>query len=354
MAKVVIQLDPQHRLLEALVVDNHELDRLEDLLADFNLFEAIGATRMELRHSDFLRFLLDPGENHGLGDFFLKTLLKRCLAGTAGHEISAIDIDVADLSDVTAERERWGIDILIHSNQCQMVFAIENKIDSTEHSNQLGRYRETLQREFPGYCRVLIYLTPDGEEASDSERWLELSYLKLAESLSAVLKVRCSTLGGAVITTIEHYVAIIRRHIVSESEIAILCQQIYRRHKNALDLIFEHKPDLQMDLKAILEEEIKKHLGYELDHCTKSGVRFLPENWDRDPRENAGSGWTPTKRVVLFELNNYPGSIKLRLVIGPVDLKDLIKPNFTALREPQGPEQRRRAESRKRGENPEI
>jgi hypothetical protein len=114
----------------------------------------------------------------------------------------------------------------------------------------------------------------------------------------------------------------IGRHIVSDSEIAKLCQQIYRQHKDALDLIFEHKPDLQMDLKAVLEEELGRHPGFRLDHFTKSRVRFFHEDWDTDPRETLGSGWTPTKRVALFELSNDPESLKLRLLIGPVEKDD--------------------------------
>lgn len=46
--------------LESLIVDNPKLERLESLLAQFNVFEAIGAVKHELRHSDFLAFLLDP------------------------------------------------------------------------------------------------------------------------------------------------------------------------------------------------------------------------------------------------------------------------------------------------------
>ena len=316
-------LDPQLRALEALVVANRDLDRLEDLLGEFNLFEACGATRVELRHSNFLRFLLDPGENHGLGEYFLKVLMKRCLVGVIGSDVSAIGIDVADLSDAVAERERWSIDILVHSERCKLAIAFENKIDSAEHSNQLVRYRETVQREFPGYRRVLIYLTPDGDEPSDPIQWLPLSYRALIDAVHMVLETRRSTLGSAVITTLEHYETMVGRHIVGESEIAKLCRQIYRQHKDALDLIFEHKPDLQMDLKAVLEEEIGRHPELHLDHCTKSAVRFFPDEWDRDPREKLGSGlWTPTKRVALFELGNGPDSLKLKLVIGPVGKDD--------------------------------
>lgn len=323
MSNALTQADPQLRALEALVVANRDLDRLEDLLGEFNVFEACGATRVELRHSDFLRFLLDPGENHGLADYFLKVLLKRSLVGVVGQDVSAIDIDVADLSDAVAERERWSIDVLVHSERCRLAVAFENKVDSGEHSNQLVRYRETVQREFPGYRRVLIYLTPDGDEPSDPVQWLPLSYKTLMDVVRMVVEARRSTLGSAVITALEHYATMVGRHIVAESEIAKLCQQIYRQHKDALDLIFEHKPDLQMDLKAVLEDEIGKHAELHLDHCTKSAVRFFPEAWDRDPRQRLGSGlWTPTKRVALFELSNSPDSLKLKLVIGPVEKSD--------------------------------
>src|SRR5580704_15164306 len=70
------------KVLEAFVVANPELEKLEAALNQFNLFEAIGATRMEVRHSDFLAFLLNPAQNHGLGDLFLKRLVQKILAAT--------------------------------------------------------------------------------------------------------------------------------------------------------------------------------------------------------------------------------------------------------------------------------
>lgn len=72
-------INADRKALEAFVVDNPELERLEALLAQFNIFEAIGAVRQELRHSDFLAFLLNPQENHGLGDAFIKRLLQKIL-----------------------------------------------------------------------------------------------------------------------------------------------------------------------------------------------------------------------------------------------------------------------------------
>lgn len=43
--------------------DFHELDRR---LGRFNLFEAVGGVRAELRHSNFLGFVFSPNRSHGL------------------------------------------------------------------------------------------------------------------------------------------------------------------------------------------------------------------------------------------------------------------------------------------------
>src|SRR5688572_14064226 len=67
------------QLLEAFVVENADLETLEGLIAQFNIFEAVGAVRQELRHSDFLAFLLDPRQNHRLGDAFVRRLLQKFL-----------------------------------------------------------------------------------------------------------------------------------------------------------------------------------------------------------------------------------------------------------------------------------
>ncbi|PZO20689.1 MAG: hypothetical protein DCF25_06200 [Leptolyngbya foveolarum] len=54
--------------LTNLIISNPDLDRLESMLSELNLFEAIGIIRQELKHSTLLAFLLSPNEKHGLGD----------------------------------------------------------------------------------------------------------------------------------------------------------------------------------------------------------------------------------------------------------------------------------------------
>ncbi len=73
------QADLNLKALEDFLVGNRDLERPEALLDRFNILEALGVVRQELRHSDFLAYLMDPRDNHGLGDTFVKRLLQRVL-----------------------------------------------------------------------------------------------------------------------------------------------------------------------------------------------------------------------------------------------------------------------------------
>jgi hypothetical protein len=310
----------ERELLESFVVDNEDLDKLEAKLAQFNIFEAIGVVRQEVRHSNFLSFLLNPSQNHRLDDIFLKRLLKRVLLEAdeptelKDLKISPIDIDIADLKDAEVHREWKHIDILIYSPSNHLVCAIENKIDSGEHSNQLQRYRKNISKEY-GDCRaILIYLSPEGTPPSD-EKWIAYSYSKIAELVDNIRENYKSTLGADVYTLMLHYSHLIRRHVVSDSEIAELCRKIYRKHKQALDLIFEHRPDLQLEFSEKLKEIANQHLESHqiiLGNYAKNYVNFYPKEWEGLP--------------ILFHFLNLPDRLLIQLFIfsGDNSLRKLI------------------------------
>jgi hypothetical protein len=313
--------DAALKALERLVVENPELQQLEGLLSQFNLFEAIGAVRMEIRHSDFLAFLLNPSQKHGLGDLFLKRLLQKILAGL-DHGIPGITpvhLDLMDVSDTTVRREWEHTDILCVSDLNHLVVLLENKIVSGEGEGQLQRYLEKTRRAFSGSTLIAIFLTPEGIDTSeDDSGYIAVSYSLVCKTLEELLRSRRSVMGTDVVTTITHYVEMLRRHIVTESEIADLARRIYEKHRDALDLILEHRPDEQAKWRETLEALIRDERQLELDHSSKSYVRFSPKEWDSVPDQKKGEGWTPTKRLVLFQFNNFPPKeIKLTLYIGP-------------------------------------
>ena len=247
--------DPQKRL-EQFVVNNADLERLESLLNQFNIFEAVGMVRQEIRHSHFLTFLLNPSAAHHLGDIFLKTFLKQLLLEADNATVSPIEIDVATLTDTKVRREWKNIDILLMSPGSKIVCAIENKVDAGEHSNQLQRYRQIVQKEFPEHRYVFVFLTlsgipPYGDE--DQQHWSTYSYAHIADLIDNLSDRYQFAISSEVKNLMQHYSTLIRRHLMEDSEIAQLCRQIYQQHKEALDLIFEHRPDHEANIFDLLK-----------------------------------------------------------------------------------------------------
>lgn len=310
------ELSADIKALEALVIDNPDLQRLESLIAEFNIFEALGIVRQEVRHSDFLSFLLDPSAKHGLGDKFLKSFLLRALLDAPDPPIAPIQIDLIAMDEAVVRREWQNIDILVEDPANRLVIVIENKILSGEHSGQLARYLLTAKKHFPDATLIPIFLTPEGTTPSD-EHYIPMTYGAIAGAIEATLQTHFSVLGPEVRTTIQHYVTMLRRHIVSESEIAELCRQIYRRHKHALDLILEHRPDLQLEIYEYFVGLIEKCSLVTRDHCTKTALRFCPKEWDTVAALKTSQGWTTSGCLLLFELKNSANRLSLHLIIGP-------------------------------------
>src|SRR5438552_12678627 len=101
--------------LERFVVENDCLLQLESHIGRFNIFDALGIKDAEIRHSNFLAFILDPAESHGQGQLFLKAILMDLLknAPPERRPLSPIDLDGIDLRGIEIRREWKHIDLLI-------------------------------------------------------------------------------------------------------------------------------------------------------------------------------------------------------------------------------------------------
>lgn len=92
--------------------DDPEFSQIQQRTARFNIFEAIGAVHGELRHSNFLGYMLSPSRPHGLGSRPLAQLLRRLLETVSADRrpLSTVELLVGDLEDAVVHREREGID----------------------------------------------------------------------------------------------------------------------------------------------------------------------------------------------------------------------------------------------------
>jgi hypothetical protein len=312
-------IDLQIEELEKLIFDNPDLENLESIIDQFNIFSSLGIISQEIRHSHFLAWLLNPSETHNLADYFLNMFLKTAIKNSQVDRLplNIFDIDSFDLSEARVMREWESIDVLIVDDVNEFVCVIENKIDSQEHSNQLAKYKKRIEQQFSTYKKIYIYLTVHGSEAETEADYIAISHREVALLIETLLERKESQLNDDVTLFIRHYLEMLKRYIMEESDVQQLCEKIYKRHKKALDLIYKYKPDIYSVVQEILEELIDENPELIKDHCTRTGIRFIPKELDFIPR--VGNSWTKTKRVLLFEIQNYAGRVMLFLIIGPSD-----------------------------------
>lgn len=295
--------------LTAFCVENKELDDLEDILSEFNIFDAIGMSRQEIRHSTFLAFLLDPRGQHGFGDKFLTRFLQKAVHSEARTEsnVNRLDIELMDLHDVVVLREHHRIDILIVSERNKLAVVIENKVGTSEHSDQLSRYMQIAESLYPTFRKVPVFLSPEGVEPS-LEDFNPISYESVVSILTSFLSSGKSALGSEVQVAISHYCRLLKRHVVSDSKLDELCGKIILKHRRALELLMA-----KMAVPANYSRTVVFPLLEEMGWTTTTN-RAWPTSWN---------DWMPKGNhdypIVRFEFVERKGKIYLFGLIHPGD-----------------------------------
>lgn len=314
--------DPDDRVtaLERFVLENDDLAQLEARVGRLNFFDALGVARRELQHSNFLAFLLDPGEPHGLSDLFLRPVLMDILrSAPAGRRpVSPILLDGADLRGVEVRREWRNIDLLVLCREPKLVIAVENKVDSTEHSGQLARYRSTIASEFPEYEHLYVYLTPSGEDASEPE-WVPYSYRRLHTTLVRVRDAGKGAIGGDVRLFLDHYLSLIETHLMDDPTLDELCRRIWKNHRVALKLIFDRVGRPGSGVMAEVEDAVLTAGGWHVFYRDSRYVGVAPDPWlswlpKQDIKTDDGRSWIPC----LFDISADGQALRSYIEVQPM------------------------------------
>lgn len=279
--------------INKFIVDLDCIVPLQQYCDELNIFNVLDLKRTEIRHSNMLAWLLNPYKQHGFGDKFLKRVLIASLI--EGNGLSPVDIELMDLSDVIVSKEvstdvrvsgKTGrIDILLTSKSNKLICAIENKIDSNEHDDQLIKYKEFLnsRNEYNGWKRVLIYLTPVGDAPSDNE-WIPLKYNAVCNVLENLLL--NYEISHKARIYIEDYKELIRREIMVEDEkLKQACEKIYAQHTEALELLYQYikeKKEENAASKYIWDclKEHEKDGGIKVwGRCASKDMLFTPKKF---------------------------------------------------------------------------
>lgn len=285
------------------------LDPLEHV-DSFNFFDVLKISRTEIRHSNVLAWLLDPNENHGFEEKILQDLnhyivKSACVTDTK----AAFDLLKMDYSDVMVRREWKNIDILVESKEEKYVLCIENKVGIKDHSGQLDRYFDIINYEYPeDYNKIFLYLTPDGSPPKEDSQdaWKTIRYETFIDIIDNELKK--TVLEPKRKLFIENYLETLRREMMDNAEIVKICQDIYRKHKNALDLIYEYRPDKLQNFYEIVREwcigkHNKEEILFDESRSSKSYCRFRTKIMDEIiPDSQSVSGWG-TMNHYYYEVN---------------------------------------------------
>lgn len=277
------EYEEQLNALISLLKDTQCFDDLDKWISKSNVFDILSISRTEIRHSNMLAWLLNPNENHGLGSFFLYDFISSFSDRVKSDNI--IKLLLTDLNQVNVYREWNHIDILITIPNAKTVIAIENKIGSHEHKagksdvSQLVKYSSVLNKHYTDYNKLLIFLTPEGEDATASD-WITYTYSELISVLNSVYGKKKENLGEVERILISNYIETIKKDVIMDDELVTICNDIYNKHKKALDLIFECRNDAtkmvsdtcktQLDLLANTDT----YKDLQVDSSTKSSIKF--------------------------------------------------------------------------------
>lgn len=305
--------------------DDPNLKRLEASMGEFNLFGVLQIGHLELQHSWLIAWLLDPRGSHGLGDAFLCAFLSQA---TAMAEERGIPVPSPNggadwqFSDVEVARERHYIDILVLSQADELACIIENKIFSNEIPGQLRWYFETVKTTYPALRPFPIFLTPDGRkplEARDQADYVPFGYEQVADIIDEALQTHDSDVSAPVFILLEQYTKTLRRFILTTpSDIDELAFRLYVEHRDAVDRIakaYNSSVGYGWDVLDEAMRTLEPHM--QPDTHTMPYHRFSAEPLDEIAELKMGDGWTPSKRIVLFQIEREGTNRQLRLWIGP-------------------------------------
>lgn len=280
------------------LVNDEDFDLLDLKLKNANIFSILGIERMEIRHSNFLAWLLDSDGTHGLGPLFLKRFLRDIFLLDNPESINEIGLKDASTRSISVRREWRNIDILLIADD--LVVCIENKVDSSDSQRQLARYRKVVEKNFPAHRKAFVYLTPDGRDPGDDieqANYINYSYKQVAGHLNRIMTLHRESMIPSISTYIGDYLDNLHTNLMKDSSLNLLAQQLYQSHKEVLDFIFENRPDSASLACDYLKQKIEDE-GWIAGSCSNSYVRFLSQDLDAVIPKNA-KGWKNREQFVF-------------------------------------------------------
>ena len=188
------------------------LEIMERWLADES-FQRYNQTRhwldyqtfQEANFSNFLAWVLNPREGHGLGDYFIKRLLIAASSCTHAQERmnkwikedewkSLAELETMSLShsyvarEVSINNKEARIDLILIDPHNELLVLIERKDGSKVSSKQLDKYSKWVSEKYQEYSQLWLVLDScDKEHEHINDNWIQLNDDWLISAISDVL-----------------------------------------------------------------------------------------------------------------------------------------------------------------------
>lgn len=326
--------EKQEKGLNRLATDE-SLERIGKLAAEqrneFDALDFVGQLRFgsgralwssEEFHSDVLAWLLAPRHSHGLGDRFLTSFLQQAGMQPVSHLRDWAATEVIREWAHMVDGQPGRLDILIVNHDQQILCAIENKVFSDEHSDQLTRYREALEESsYSTFKKYLVFLTPRGTfPACEEEKleWKSLTYSKVFDMVQHVVDDHEIPARTGVRGFLNQYATTLRRNIMPETSLSQLARKTYLEHREAIDLIIANKPNWVAEAKPWIREAIEQQPEWLLDFESDNIIRFRTKDWDRHDATQTAEGWALTSNTKLRFGFNFTRDLPfLQLALSP-------------------------------------
>lgn len=286
----------------------------------FNIFKVLKLDNHEIRHSNFLAWLLNPKGNHNLGDKFLKRFLEE-----ASIDISDVNTTLINIETEVCTDKKRRIDLLLYTKD--FVCVIENKYGSIEHGGQCQDYKKFIEKDsnFKDYKnKYFVFLDieePDEKLLKNNLLgYLPLTYRKIYSILQEFLN--SNNFDNEIIkNTIEQYVLILKeKYTIMDEKIKEQCSEIYNNYKDIYYNLKEYEKVFQTEIYNLMKEFIKennesyvnddkKYFGY--NNNTGCGIRFIPKIYDNC--KNLIWNDKTTKHKMFFFLNFCNGKLNLSI-----------------------------------------
>jgi hypothetical protein len=292
-----------------------------------NIFNILKIEGAEIRHSNFLAWLLNPQESHGLGETIFKRLIIELFFHEKSNKINDHLIHDIDYSKVEIFREWNNIDILmkcplLNNEKNNLIICIENKVKSKDSEGQLDKYFKKVNDNFPSNINeiIFVYLTLYGDEPTqkvDNLSYIFFSYIKIKDIIEETLKIYDSNISIKIKSYIEDYLSSIKRNFMEQDKTIDYAKRIYKEHKELIDFILEKGIDNKFRLSV---ENFCEERGLKIIDKGNNHTSFIPINWF-DELENfnvlgeekhRGKGFP-----LAFEFEKKPGSMNLSLTVYP-------------------------------------